>query len=950
MRPEVQNVERDAVLLDGIRAAITAAEAPALVDALSAYQAEAPTTLARMAEFEVRAMLEVLSAPLFEEAVREIRRRCAGLRQPTDIADLAGSACLLADEDNPLRWELLVDLELCLLHPETLRPRVRRAWLADVAAMRATGGWKVVRGAESECAALAGELADGERRALVRWLITLRHGLRQRDWRLSRVRDESLGGSLARRRLGWSVAEIAELCETVRTSLTADSGVTDGMELRYLLPAAERLSDAQVRTLLPALRALAQQLDQLPFPQTVVRVQDSAERRLNALILRAEAGSGVPSLPADFLSSTDGFATEVRAEFAGDLAEAGAAAFLAHCASLTSVRAAARWQRRCVELAVGYPQASATVERILKLVLQTRIVASDGDFPYVFLSPASSMFARGAAWAYAALAGSAAAPLLGDVAVRCGKKALALPGSMIDGVVANGAVAALASLDGQAAVEQLRRVQRMAEHRTFLKSVARAFDTVALRSGLTREQIIERGIPDHDLDAAGRHVLVLDDATAAAIAVDEEGTAGIEYRSGGKPVRSLPAAAREEHASAIKALKVRLKEVKETLRSERARIEAILATDRTWPAAEWSEYYLRHPLTGSIARRLIWEASAGPDGPWFAGLPELRESGPGGTRLRAADGTVRELSDSDRVRLWHPIRAATGAMEAWRAYLTDAETAVRQPFKQAFRELYRITPAEEATESYSNRFAGHILRYGQAKALTVERAWTGLSLGAWSEGISGEAAHECPGTAWRARFFLDTVSTSPDLFVAELCATDQVRFERRAGGQWQPASLAQVPAVLLSEAMRDVDLFVGVASIGADPQWADRGDERYHGYWREFGFGALPESAQARRATLARLLPRTRIADRVELTDRFLRVRGQLRTYKIHLGSGNVLMEPEEAYLCIVDARSPRDAARLFLPFEENGGVLSLIVSKAFLLADDQKITDPSISRQIRVG
>jgi hypothetical protein len=90
-----------------------------------------------------------------------------------------------------------------------------------------------------------------------------------------------------------------------------------------------------------------------------------------------------------------------------------------------------------------------------------------------------------------------------------------------------------------------------------------------------------------------------------------------------------------------------------------------------------------------------------------------------------------------------------------------------------------------------------------------------------------------------------------------------------------------------------------------------------------------------------------KIADRVELTDRFLRVRGDLRTYRIHLQSGNVLMEPNDAYLCIVPGHA-RDAGSVFLPFEEDGGMLSIIVSKAFLLAADAAITDPSITRQLR--
>jgi hypothetical protein len=38
----------------------------------------------------------------------------------------------------------------------------------------------------------------------------------------------------------------------------------------------------------------------------------------------------------------------------------------------------------------------------------------------------------------------------------------------------------------------------------------------------------------------------------------------------------------------------------------------------------------------------------------------------------------------------------------------------------------------------------------------------------------------------------------------------------------------------------------------------------------------------------------------------------------------------------------------VFLPFEEDGGLLSVIISKAFLLADDASITDPTITRQIR--
>ncbi|HZM77675.1 MAG TPA: hypothetical protein VFC19_18315 [Candidatus Limnocylindrales bacterium] len=83
----------------------------------------------------------------------------------------------------------------------------------------------------------------------------------------------------------------------------------------------------------------------------------------------------------------------------------------------------------------------------------------------------------------------------------------------------------------------------------------------------------------------------------------------------------------------------------------------------------------------------------------------------------------------------------------------------------------------------------------------------------------------------------------------------------------------------------------------------------------------------------------------MSLADRFVVVRGSLRTYKIHLGSGNILMEPNDAYLCIVAARDR--SGPVHLPFAEDA-MLSLILSKAFLLAEDHKITDQSILRQIR--
>ena len=152
---------------------------------------------------------------------------------------------------------------------------------------------------------------------------------------------------------------------------------------------------------------------------------------------------------------------------------------------------------------------------------------------------------------------------------------------------------------------------------------------------------------------------------------------------------------------------------------------------------------------------------------------------------------------------------------------------------------------------------------------------------------------------------------------------------------------------MFTEVMRDVDLFIGVTSIAADPNWADFGAAGARTYWNTTSVGPLGESAEIRKQALERLLPRTRLAGCTRLDGRFLVVKGSRRTYKIHLGSANILMSPDDSYLCIVADRATR-RDKVFLPFEEGSGMLSVILSKAFLLADDAKITDPAILTQLR--
>ncbi|MDF5756736.1 DUF4132 domain-containing protein [Spongiactinospora sp. TRM90649] len=444
------------------------------------------------------------------------------------------------------------------------------------------------------------------------------------------------------------------------------------------------------------------------------------------------------------------------------------------------------------------------------------------------------------------------------------------------------------------AISSLRAARQITRHAGVPKQLDRMFKRI--EPALAERLEVAFRLPDGRLrQAVGEHT--------AVISID--GETELSWWHGDKRLRSVPAAVKRDHPEEVR----RLREQVKLVRHQQATLARALEAGYT---AEVAPPYRRlegRPLTD----RLIWEFETEP-GVWHAELGL----------------TVPDVP----VRLWHPARATAEQVRAWRDLVADKE--LRQPFKQAFREIYPLTPAEVETGDHSLRFAEHVVDYRRLRALFKERGWTSNYLGPW-EGRGGDARRSFAGGRWRATF-------DHDYYDEGYATTGRVLFHRPAEGGWQQAPLSEVPALVFGEAMRDIDLFIGVCSITSDPRWAGNGPDDLRTYWHTGSFGPLPPSAEVRRDALARLLPRLTIADRCTLTDRFLVVRGDLRTYKIHLGSGNILMEPNDAYLCVV--AGPDRHSRRFLPFEEDGR-LALILSKAFLLSADTTITDPAITRQL---
>ncbi|MFG1808927.1 DUF4132 domain-containing protein [Streptomyces sp. NPDC049040] len=618
-------------------------------------------------------------------------------------------------------------------------------------------------------------------------------------------------------------------------------------------------------------------------------------------------------------------------------------------AAATAARPSPRWEKdaRALIDRLGADAVQEKAVRWLGLAGRPRPVPfapqEYGPDPNTLLDPFNANALRGLAWLLALLppdpAITRALGALVDMSLR------KVPGhGPRNPKLANAGVLALARCEGGSALGEIARLASRVTFRGTLKQLDLALEARAAALGLSREEVEELAVPAYGLTEVGllRH-------EHGELAVRAGKTVLSWRNAAGKEVRGIPAAVRRDHPEEVAELKAAAKDIDRMLTAQAERLDRQFLARRQWAYEAWRERCLDHPLVGTLARRLLWTVD--------------------GRSCGYAEGQLRTLAGApvpagSTVELWHPVDREPAEVVAWRDWLE--RHAITQPFKQAHREVYLLTDAERGTRTYSNRFAAHILRQHQFQSLAAVRGWTS-KLRLAVDDCYPPAVRELPQWGLRAEFWIEGAGED-DLTESgsfRHLTTDQVRFHpldepvnqayAGGGGYHHPSGgapadglpLDQVPALVLSEVLRDVDLFVGVASVGNDPAWQDGGPQgRYRDYWQSFGFGDLTQTAQGRRDLLSRLVPRLAIADRCSVEGRFLHVRGDLHTYRIHLGSGNILISPHDRYLCIVPKSGPGTGYDGYLPFEGDR-TLSLILSKALMLSRDREITDRTILSQL---
>ena len=607
----------------------------------------------------------------------------------------------------------------------------------------------------------------------------------------------------------------------------------------------------------------------------------------------------------------------------------------AHCVDASGAKPVKAWKTKATQLLedIDAGEFQLRMGQWLPLIKQTYEDGDRRDYTEL-LYDGNVNILKGLVWCCAMRPSKAMVRTLSKTAVYAYRK---IPGiGPKSGSLGNACFYSLAQMAEQGGVLELSVLKTKVKQISARKQIQKHLDKAAAAMGITPDQIEELSVPNYGLTGPGVLEEPLGDFTCR-LSLATPSVIDWKNNETGKVQKSAPAAVKADasHALRIKEIKQIKKDVARMLPVQRQRIENLYLQEKSWPFDFWNQHYLKHPLVSVLARRLIWRCELKNGNTVDLIFPD--------SQPLDVDEQRFNPDDIQNIRPWHPCETETGSIMAWRDVL--AKLQIKQPFKQAHREIYLLTPAEEATRIYSNRFAAHIIKQTSFRALAQTRGWTAELLGAWDGGDTGVARKQLPHHGLQVEFWFSAAEDGgfTDGVGWTFLSTDQIRF---CDLDSDPIAINEVPKLVLSECLRDVDLFVGVCSVGNDENWMDGGEQPFANYWNQFAFGDLSATAQTRREVLEKLIPRLAISDRCQLDDKFLIVTGSFRTYKIHLGSSNIMMEPGNQYLCIV-AKPRQSTEKLFLPFEGDR-TLSVILSKALLLADDAEITDQSILAQIK--
>ncbi len=381
------------------------------------------------------------------------------------------------------------------------------------------------------------------------------------------------------------------------------------------------------------------------------------------------------------------------------------------------------------------------------------------------------------------------------------------------------------------------------------------------------------------------------------IDVAEDGRASVVCAKDGKTLKSIPAKLKK-HAY-VAELKKAEKHLREQYRRAKKMLEEAMEDGTPLFAYEIANIIENNPVIAPLLQTLVFKLDT---------ALGFYEDGV----LAAPDGMRTAVAADAELKIAHALDLyESGTWAAYQNYLF--ENKLKQPFKQVFRELY-VKTADERGKETSLRYAGHQIQPAKTVALLKTRRWV-------IDGTEGlQRVYYKANIIARIYALADWFSPA-DIEAPTLEWVDF--FDRKT---FKKLPIDDVPDLIFSEVMRDVNLAVSVAHVGGvDPE-------------------ASHSTVEMRRAIAQFNLPLFKL-DNVRLAGAHAHIHGTLGDYTVHLGSG-IVQQKAGAMINVLPVHS-QHRGRLFLPFLDEDPKTAEILSKIVLFAEDGKIKDPFILEQI---
>ena len=381
------------------------------------------------------------------------------------------------------------------------------------------------------------------------------------------------------------------------------------------------------------------------------------------------------------------------------------------------------------------------------------------------------------------------------------------------------------------------------------------------------------------------------------IKIDELGQSEIIYEKAGKELKSLPTKLKKDKY--IEDIKEVHKNLKEQYRRSRKMLEEAMEDGTEFYGYE-IENLMTNPVIAPILKSLVFKMDKN--------LGYYVDK-----KLKSVKKKSVAVKDDSLLKIAHCFDLFESG--DWASYQKDIfDRELKQPFKQVFRELY-VKTADEKGRDKSLRYAGHQVQPTKTVALLKTRRWI----------IDGQEGLE---KVYYKENIIAKIYALADWFSPadiEAPTLEEVQFFDRK--TFKPILIDDVPDLVFTEVMRDIDLVVSVAHIGdVDPE-------------------ASHSTIEMRKAIVEFNCKLFKLKN-VKFSENHVLIKGERAEYSIHLGSGLVHQKAGSA-INVLPVHS-QHRGRVFLPFIDDDPKTAEIMAKVILFAQDEKIKDVFILEQIK--